>query len=58
LAAWVFKISHRTASDSRNLYDEVSKEFAAYKHKMVEKEVKLLRELQDHRNRLRELKSA
>lgn len=58
VAFWGFKVSFRTARESRSLYDEVCRDFDAYKHRMVEKEVKLLRELQDHRNRLTELKSA
>jgi uncharacterized small protein (DUF1192 family) len=60
LGLWAFRLSYRTASESRSLYDEVCREFETYKHRVVEKEVKLLRELQDHRNRLmeKELKSA
>lgn len=58
LAFWAFKVSFQSTQESRKLYDEVYKEFDTYKHKMVEKEVKLLRELQDYRNRIMELKSA
>jgi hypothetical protein len=58
IAFWAFRVSYQTAHESRRLYDDVCKEFDAYKHKVVEKEVKLLRELQDYRNRMMELKSA
>ncbi len=58
LAFWAFKVSFQSTRESRKLYDEVCKEFDAYKHRMVEKEIKLLRELQDYRNRIMESKSA
>lgn len=58
LSLWAFKMSYGNARESRSLYDEVRQEFDNYKHRMVEKEVKLLRELQDYRNRVSELKSA
>ena len=58
LALWAFRVSYQSTRESRSLYDEVSAEFDAYKHRMVEKEVKLLRELQDHRNKMMELQSA
>lgn len=58
VAIWAFRMSFLSARESRNLYDEVCQEFDTYKHRMVEKEVKLLRELQDYRNRVTELKSA
>ena len=53
-----FRMALRAASESRDLYNEVSGEFDAYKRNTVEKEVKLYRELQDYRNRLSELRSA
>jgi hypothetical protein len=57
IAFWAFRVSYQTALESRKLYDDVCREFDSYKHKVVEKEVKLLRELQDYRNRMMELKS-
>lgn len=58
LSLAAFKMSYGNARESKSLYDEVYLEFETYKHKMVEKEVKLLRELQDYRNQVSELKSA
>jgi hypothetical protein len=57
--AFIFcKVSYQNARESRTLYNDVRDDYEAYKQRMVEKEVKLLRELQDYRNRLVELKSA
>lgn len=50
--------AYNTYRETKSLYDDVSREFEAYKHRVVEKEVKLLRELQDYRNRIVELRSA
>lgn len=58
LAFLAFRVSLRSAAESRMLYDELSRDFDTYKRNTVEKEVKLYRELQDYRNRLTELKSA
>lgn len=58
IAFFAFRVSLRSASEARNLYDELSHDFDTYKRNTVEKEVKLYRELQDYRNRLTELKSA
>lgn len=52
------KASHQDARESRSLYNDVRDEYETYKQRMVEKEIKLLRELQDYRNRMVELKSA
>jgi len=58
IAFLAFRISLRSSVETRNLYDEVSREFDTYKRNTVEKEVKLYRELQDYRNRIMELRSA
>jgi hypothetical protein len=58
MAIFAFKMSYSKARESQNLYDDVYKEFETYKQRMVEKEIKILRELQDYRNRFVELKSA
>ncbi|MCU0359035.1 MAG: hypothetical protein MUE95_15845 [Cyclobacteriaceae bacterium] len=58
VALYAFRMSYQRASESRSLYDDVCREYETYKHRMVEKEVKILRELQDYRNRFVELKSA
>lgn len=58
VAFFFCKVSYQDASESRALYNDVRDEYETYKQRMVEKEVKLLRELQDYRNRMVELKSA
>jgi hypothetical protein len=58
VAFFFCKVSHQDARESRSLYNDVRDDYEAYKQRMVEKEVKLLRELQDYRNRMVELKSA
>jgi len=58
VAFFFCKVSYQDARESRSLYNDVRDEYEAYKQRMVEKEVKLLRELQDYRNRMVELKSA
>jgi hypothetical protein len=58
LAFLACRSAYNTYRETKSLYDDVSREFEAYKHRVVEKEVKLLRELQDYRNRIVELRSA
>jgi len=58
VAFFFCKMSYQDAHESRSLYNDVRTEYETYKQRMVEKEVKLLRELQDYRNRMVELKSA
>ncbi len=57
-AFFAFRMSFIKARESQKLYDDIYQEYESYKHRMVEKEVKILRELQDYRNRFVELKSA
>lgn len=55
---WLGRVSRGTTSELRKLNESIYQEFDAYKRHAVEKEIKLSRELQNHRNRLAELKIA
>ncbi|MBX2962347.1 MAG: hypothetical protein KF687_07530 [Cyclobacteriaceae bacterium] len=57
-ALLAFRVGLRSSAESKNLYEELSRDFDKYKRNTVEKEVKLYRELQDYRNRLTELRTA
>jgi phage shock protein A len=48
----------RAALEARSMYENLYKEFDAYRHNAVERQIKLSRELQDYRNRYSELRSA
>jgi hypothetical protein len=50
------RVSNRTTQELRKLNDSLYQEFDTYKRHAVEKEVKILRELQDYRNKLAELR--
>jgi hypothetical protein len=52
------RVSNRTTQELRKLNDSLYQEFDTYKRHAVEKEVKILRELQDYRNKLAELRMA
>lgn len=52
------RVSRYTTKELRKLNENLYQEFDTYKHRAVEKEIKLSRELQNYRNRLEELKTA
>lgn len=52
----ISRVSIHTARELRKLNENLYQEFDTYKRHAVEKEIKLSRELQDHRNKLVELK--
>lgn len=54
----MYRMTSRGAHELRKLNEELYKEFDDYKHKAIEKEIKISRELQNYRNRMSELKSA
>jgi hypothetical protein len=54
----VSRVSMYTTRELRKLNESVNKEFDTYKRNSVEKEIKLSRELQNHRNKLAEMKMA
>jgi hypothetical protein len=52
------RVSLYTTRELRKLNENMYQEFDTYKRNAVEKEIKLSRELQNHRNKLAELKLA
>lgn len=52
----VSRTSYNTSRELRKLNESMYQEFDTYKRHAVEKEIKLSRELQNHRNKLAELK--
>lgn len=54
----VSRVSMYTTRELRKLNESIYQEFDTYKRNSVEKEIKLSRELQNHRNKLAELKMA
>lgn len=52
----VSRVSMYTTRELRKLNESIYQEFDTYKRNSVEKEIKLSRELQNHRNKLAELK--
>jgi len=52
----ISKVAAHTARELRKLNESLYQEFDTYKRHAVEKEIKLSRELQNHRNKLAELK--
>lgn len=52
------RVSYYTTRELRKLNESLYQEFDTYKRNAVEKEIKLSRELQNHRNKLAELKMA
>ena len=55
---FVAKVSNLTTKELRKLNDNIYQEFDSFKRHAVEREVKILRELQDCRNKLAELRTA
>ena len=55
---FITRVSNRNTQELRKLNDSLYQEFDTYKRHAVEKEVKILRELQDYRNKLAELRMA
>ncbi len=54
----ISRVSLYTSRELRKLNESMYQEFDTYKRNAVEKEIKLSRELQNHRNKLAELKMA
>lgn len=54
----ISKMAFKASRDSKKVSDDVYKEFEDYKHLVVEKNIKLSRELQNMKNRMAELKIA
>jgi hypothetical protein len=52
------RISYQATRELKKLNESLNQEFDRYKHNAIEKEIKLSRELQNHRNKLADLKMA
>jgi hypothetical protein len=52
---WRFKVVHNSASENKQLFDQLHSEFESYKQNALDKQMKLSRELQTERNRLQEI---
>ena len=58
LLFWRFKAVFSSSRESRQLFDQLHAEFEGYKHKALEKQMRLSRELQTERNRMQDKLSA